>query len=130
MLHSCLSRLVIIGCDEKHRVRADIAGVFGQLDGVIDIVRARARDDGNSARNALNAIFDSRLVLGVIEGRALARGTNGNKRVDALFYLKINEFAEIFKVDSRLGQGSDKGGSRTRENSLLHLYIPLEINYE
>ena len=103
-LHSRLSRLVVIGGDEEHRVRADLAGIFCQLDSVCDIVRARARDNGNSARNALNAIFDRRLVLGIVKGRALARGSDGNERVDAVFYLEINKLTEIFKVDAGFGK--------------------------
>lgn len=59
---------VVVGGDEEEGVGADLAGVFGEGDGVVGVVGAGSGDYGDSAGGFFYAEADAFFVLFVGEG--------------------------------------------------------------
>ena len=78
-----LRRLVVIGRDDQHGVRAGLLGVTGQIDRLGGVVRARAGDHRHAAARLVDADVDDATVLFMRQRRAFARRADGHQAMRA-----------------------------------------------
>ena len=115
--------LIVVGRYQKHGVGANLAGVFGQVDGISRIVGAGSGNHRDATCHAVHAKLQNRTVFLVGQGRAFAGGSRGNNGVDAAVDLPINQAPECLIIYTVCGQRGNNGGCNAFKNSFFHLFI-------
>ncbi len=123
LVETALVRLVVIGCDDEHRIGAGALGMHGEVDGFMGIVRARAGDDRRAARSRLDADLDDPLVFVMAQRRRFARGPDRNQAFRPFGHLPVDEGAESRLVERTRGveRGNKRGHGTAQRRTLNHV---------
>ena len=118
-----LRRLIVIGRHDEAGVRPHRARVLCQLDGVLRVVAARPRDDGDSSVCPLHDEGDRVAVFVVRKRGGLPRRPADDERVDPRFDLPVDQEPEAMIIDGSVRRKRrDQRGCRALKNSLLHSF--------
>ena len=114
---SVLCRLVVIGCNEKAAVSAELLSFFGHHDRVGGIVGSRSGNDRDPARCLLNRVPDRLQMLVVFKRRRLAGRSADNDRICVAGDLVLDQRAQHLIIDlSVVFHGRYNSDTRAFEN--------------
>lgn len=94
-----LVRLVVVGRDDEEAVGAEALERERLLEHRARVVRARPADHRNAARDALHRVLADGIVLFVGHGGGFAGRAEDDERIGFVFKMKVDEFAQLLKVD-------------------------------
>ena len=118
---TALGGLVVVRSNGQTCVRAAFSGELGQRDGIIGVIGAGARDDGNAMVYVLAAPGQNLAVILVVQGGGLAGRAADDDGIGMMRNLVVDNTAELLVV--YLTGGLERGDDRntgTGKNRLLH----------
>ena len=98
-VHAFLVRLVVVGRDDEEAVGSEALEGERLLKHGAGVVRARTADHRNAAHDALHRVLADGVVLFVRHGGGFAGRAEDDERIGFVFEVKVNEFAQLLKVD-------------------------------
>lgn len=122
-----LSGLIVIRSDDEQAIHAAGLCVQGQIQRGHGAVTAGAGDDLDPVIHLLDAVFDGGLVLLDGLGGGFAGGAADGDGAGAACDLKLDQLAQLIKINAVFVIGSDDSHTSAGKNRSLHRSIILSI---